>query len=210
MSDPWIVAAPRGLRPASVTAAAVVMVSMAAVGVIASAAYLATTAGVVERFRAAAERSSAVEQSEIDVAASNLWWNTGITAGCLTLFAVVLGGLAAGNLRGRQGARIATWVVSGLGLVYASCAGIDAFSAAVDDSDWSSVENVGNLQVAAYPEWWVQLYTLLTATMLLGQVIVVVLLALSSSNPYFRRVPPRDSLPYPDLKGADWSQQQRS
>jgi hypothetical protein len=187
------------------------MVSMAAVGVIASAAYLATTAGVVERFRAAAERSSAVERSEIDVAASDLWWSTGITAGCLTLFAVVLVGLAAGNLRGRQGTRIATWVVSGLGLVYASCAGIDAFSAAaVDASGGSGVENVGNFQVAAYPEWWVPLYTLLTATMLLGQVTVVVLLALSGSHPYFRGVPPRDSLPYPDLKGADWSHQQRS
>lgn len=205
MPDAWIVTAAKP-RPAAVTGAAVFMVSLAVIGVVASVAYLAATPGVVERFRGTAERSRSVEPSEVDVAVSNLWWDTGIMAACLTLFAATLVGLAAGVLRGRKGARITTWVVCGVGLLYASYVGLYALSAITGDSSaWSDVDNVGNLQVRAYPDWWVPVYALLAAVMWQGQATIVVLLALPSSHPYFRDVPPGDSLPYPELKSADWS-----
>ncbi|MGN9908610.1 hypothetical protein ACTMTJ_13790 [Phytohabitans sp. LJ34] len=208
MPDAWIVAAARP-RPASVAGAAVVMVSMAVVGVVASAAFLLATPGVVERFRRATEGRTAFDRSEVDVAVSNLWWDVGAMAACLTLFAAALVALAVGDLRGRQRARVTTWVLSGLGLVYASCVGLYAFSALTDDSAWSRVDNLGNLQVDAYPDWWVPVYALVTAVMWLGQAIVVVLLALPGSHPYFRDVPVRDSLPYPDPTSVDWSLPQR-
>ena len=112
--------APPNRRPTVVGLAAAVLILMAAGGLVHAIIGLAALTGTVDRFRAAAGQTGS-DQSEIDAVISLLRVGAGVNTAVAVGAAVVLVGLALGNLRGGNRVRIATWVVCGLGLLCGCC-----------------------------------------------------------------------------------------
>lgn len=195
---PGPVASPR--RPAVVTLAAAVMVVMGIVGLVNALAGLATMQGIVERFRIAAQRTGA-SPSDIDAISAFAWATVIVAALVGVVLAVLLIVLAVGNLRGSNGARIATWIVCGLGLICGCCGLVVAIgqsavpvSAAAGDR---VTQDLLRALTAEYPSWWVWLNAGLSAAQALGYLVVALLLALPAASAFFRRTPMQRQQPIP-------------
>ncbi|RKR89112.1 hypothetical protein BDK92_3449 [Micromonospora pisi] len=184
-----IVPVPPARRPIVVLLAAALLGLMAVGGLVHGLVGLATVGGTVDRFRAATAQVGG-DRSEVDALISLLRIGAGIGTAVAVVAAVVLGGLAVANLRGANGARIATWVVCGLGLLAGCCV------LAVQVAQWSVPLSTGgdgqlSAEVAgalsdAYPSWWVPLTVGLSITQALGYFVVATLLVLPAANAYFR------------------------
>ncbi|MEH1056957.1 hypothetical protein V6U89_17360 [Micromonospora sp. CPCC 206171] len=187
-------------RPAAVTLAAAVLGLMAlAAGAYAVAALLAL-GGTVDRLRSAAAGTSA-DPDDVDGVVTLLRVTTILSAVLTVLVGLLLVGLAAGLLAGRRGARVATWVVAGLGLL-CGCCGLAALvgqrAGPVRTDEQSTAELLGLLG-DAYPSWWLPLNAALSVGQVLGYLVVAVLLALPAANGWFGRArptPPPAPLPY--------------
>jgi hypothetical protein len=172
--------APR--RPVSVASASALLILMAVVGLGYAIATLAIAPGTVDRFRAAAVGGSSVD---VDGFVTVVWIGAALGAVLAVILFALYVVLALGLRRGSNAARIATWVVAGLGLL-AGC----ATTATV------AVERVGepvqgSLSAAlseAYPGSWIPLNVALAVAQMLGYVLVGVLL-LASPGPFFGRAP---------------------
>jgi hypothetical protein len=128
------------------------------------------------------------------------------------LFAAGLAILGIFNNRGRNGARITTWV---LGAISLCCSGFGLAGTAVTSSmnlDSSTGTNTGptNAELEAalnrvLPSWFEPLSLVLTVISLLAILGAVILLALPASNAYFRKAQPawdpNQQLPYPGQPG---------
>ncbi|GAA4463480.1 hypothetical protein [Phytohabitans houttuyneae] len=207
-------------RPATVTTAAAIMIFMGVAGLVNAVVGLATIGGVVDDFRDAAQATGA-SQSDIDGLAG-LAWGTVITGAVLSVvFAVLLIGLGVGNLQGRGGARIATWIVSGLGLFCGCCGLLAVVSQSALSWNVSTDDQIQDLTQAltdSYPGWWIGLSGVVSVGQALGYLLVALLLALPASHPYFRRpaepqapVPPTTPPaiptippPLPEVRNSDW------
>jgi hypothetical protein len=124
------------------------------------------------------------------------------------LFAAGLAILGIFNNRGRNGARITTWVLGGISLC---CTGFGLAGTAMSSSmnlDSSSTggtvpsnTEVQNAINGALPSWYEPLSTVLTVISLLAILGAVILLALPASNAFFRKVQPawdpNQQFPYP-------------
>ncbi|GFJ90442.1 hypothetical protein [Phytohabitans rumicis] len=187
-------------RPATVTAAAALMIFMGVAGLVSAVVTLAGISGVVDRFREAAGRTGA-SQNDIDGLAGFAWGTAIATAVLAVLLAVVLIVLALGNLRGRNGARIATWVVSALGLLCGCCGLLAVISQSAlswnINADDQVAEDLTQALTDAYPGWWIGLNGGLSAAQALGYLVVALLLVLPASHPYFRATPPAPVVPQP-------------
>jgi hypothetical protein len=214
------ITAPARPRPATVTAAAAIMIFMGVAGLVYAVVGLAAVGGVVDRFRDAAQATGA-SQSDIDGLAGVAWGTVIAGAVLSVLFAVLLVTLGVGNLRGRNGARVATWIVSGLGLFCGCCGLLAVISQSALSWNISTDDQTQDLTQAltdSYPGWWIGLSGVVTAGQALGYLLVALLLALPASHPYFRRtadpavpVPsaPPPSLPtapppLPEVRNSDW------
>jgi hypothetical protein len=211
-------------RPATVTAAAAIMILMGVAGLVNAVVGLAAVGGVVDRFREAAEATGA-SRSDID-ALAGLAWGTVIAGAVLSvLFAILLTALGLGNLRGRNGARIATWVVSGLGLFCGCCGLFAVIGQSVLTWNVSTDNQTRDLTQAltdSYPGWWIGLNGVVSVGQALGYLLVALLLALPPSHPYFRRTaepapvapstpPPQSATlpPVPEVRNSDWQPPER-
>lgn len=207
-------------RPATVTAAAAIMIFMGVAGLVNAVVGLVAIGGVVDRFRDAAQATGASD-SDIDGLAG-LAWGTVIAGAVLAiLFGALLVALGVGNLQGRNGARIATWVVSGLGLLCGCCGLLAVISQSAltwDVSTDSRTEDLTQALTDAYPGWWIALNGVVSAGQALGYLVVALLLALPASHPYFRRqaelaapvtptTPPPP--PLPEVRNSDWQPPER-
>lgn len=207
-------------RPATVTAAAAIMIFMGAAGLVNAVVGLAAIGGVVDRFRDAAQATGASE-SDIDGLAAVAWGTVIAGAVLSVLFAALLIVLGVGILRGSGGARIATWVVSGLGLLCGCCGFLAVISQSALSWNVSTDNRTEDLTQAltdAYPGWWIGLNGVVSVGQALGYLVVALLLALPASHPYFRRgatpaapVPPPSSPtlpttppPIPEVRNSDW------
>ncbi|SCE71780.1 hypothetical protein GA0074696_0415 [Micromonospora purpureochromogenes] len=189
-------------RPAAVTLAAAVLGLMAlAAGAYAVAALLAL-GGTVDRLRSAAAGTTA-GPDDVDGVVTLLRVTTILSAVLTVLVGLLLIGLAAGLLAGRRGARVATWVVAGLGLL-CGCCGLAALvgqrAGPLRTDEQSTVELLGLLG-DAYPSWWLPLNGALSVGQVLGYLVVAVLLALPAANGWFGRArptppPPPAPVPY--------------
>lgn len=175
---------------------------MGLTGLVYGIAALAEMGAVVDRFRSAAGGTGA-PQADID-ALVGLIRGGAILAAVLGVAAVLLlGGLAFGNLRGANGARIATWALSAIG-VLCGCCGLlvvivqRAVGLAVTDDEATARELLGALG-DAYPTWWIVLGGVLCAGQVLGYLVVAALLALPSANAFYRMPPPGPSAPGPSV-----------
>nr|WP_204341727.1 hypothetical protein [Micromonospora terminaliae] len=171
------------------------MLLLMAVGAVAYAvASLLVTAGTVDRFREAA-RATGASGGEIDGVASLLRGSTVLSAVLGVLVALLLLGLALGLLSGRAGARVATWVVAGLGLFCGCCALAVLVGQRAAPLRLGADERVTADLLArvgdAYPDWWIPVNAALSVAQILGYLVVAALLTLPSAGAFFHRRAPR-------------------
>jgi uncharacterized protein YidB (DUF937 family) len=104
--------------------------------------------------------------------------------------------------KGKQWARITTWVVAGIAVCcnafsLASNAASSALSGMGNTSGIDQAEVTKDLE-ALMPGWLTTTSMVLTVLTLLASIVVIVLLLLPPSNPYFRKVEPQWTPPaYP-------------
>jgi hypothetical protein len=105
--------------------------------------------------------------------------------------------------KGKQWARITTWVIAGIAVC---CNGFGLAGSALLDSMLSGMGDVNGVDVAQaaeeiaalLPGWLTATSTALTAVALLASIVVIILLLLPPSNPYFRKPEPQWTPPaYP-------------
>ncbi|WP_433346145.1 hypothetical protein [Micromonospora sp. CA-111912] len=196
-------------RPTVVGLAAAVLVLMAVGALAYAVAGLVALGGTVDRFRAAAAGTTA-GSGETDGLVTLLWLAVGVSAALTVLVGVVLVGLAFGLFAGRPGARVATWVVCGLGLAFGCCGlaalvGQRAVPLRLSGRDQATTAELLGLLGDAYPSWWIPVNAGLSVGQLLGYFVVTALLALPAANAWFRRGrpvpapagPPPAAPPYP-------------
>ena len=190
MSYPQPADGPPTGRPAVVTAAGVLLATMAAAGLAYAVTGLAVSGGTVARFRRAAE-AAGVSPDDISGLAALARTGPIVAAVLGVLVAALLVVLAVGVLRGGNGWRIATWVVCGLGLLCG--AGTLTLSVAQRVGDWAGGgDDPVALQALAdaTPGWWLWLNGTLSALQGLGYVVVAVLLAAPAASRHFGRAAP--------------------
>lgn len=180
-------------RPAVVVLAAAVLAVMAVAAVAYAVAGLLALGGAVAEFRSAAAGTSA-GPGEIDDVVTLLRVSTVLTAVVSLLVGLLLAGLALGLLAGRPGARVGTWVVSGLGLLGGCCAlavlvGQRAAPLRLGADERATAELLALLG-DAQPAWWLPLNAGLSVGQVLGYLVVAALLALPAANAWFRRPAP--------------------
>jgi hypothetical protein len=114
------------------------------------------------------------------------------------LVAVLIVFLAIGNLRGKQGTRIATWVVSGLFLLCGICGTLSTLSGA----GYTSGTATGDIYNAI--PWYRPVSLVVTLLLLATHGAAIVLLALKPSNEYFQRnkAAQQAAQSYPPYPGA--------
>ncbi|MEU7903704.1 hypothetical protein [Actinoplanes sp. NPDC049118] len=188
-------AAPR--RPVPVTLASILLIVMAVAGLAYAIAAIAIVPGTIDRFRAAVGGSGG---ADIDGMVTVVWIIAALGAVLAVILFALYVVLALGLRRGSNAARIATWVVAGLGLL-AGCA-----STVVMGVQLGGDATVGTPEAAladAYPGSWVALNVALGISQMVGYVIVGLLL-LACPGTFFGRAPkplPPDPFAAPALAG---------
>ncbi|WP_328368499.1 hypothetical protein OHQ88_25920 [Micromonospora zamorensis] len=177
-------------RPAVVLMAAGVLLVMAVAALAYAVVDLVVLGGTVDAFRTAARDTSARPEQIGDVV-TLLRASAVLSAVVAALSVPVLAGLALGLLAGRNGARVATWVVSGLGLLAGCCSvavliGERAAPLQLGSGEQAVAELLG-LIGDAYPSWWIPLNAGLSVAQGLGYLVVATLLALPAANAWFGR-----------------------
>jgi len=180
-------------RPWAVTGAAAVMILMAVVGLAYAIAALLNMDGIVARFQTAAAQTDA-RRPDIDAMALFLRGSLIVTTLVNVVAALALTALALLILRGSNAARVATWVVSALGLI-CGCGGVlvviveRAVQLRLPD-DGAASANLLRALADAYPSWWVWVSGVLAGGQSVGYLVVALLLALPAANAFFRRRAP--------------------
>ncbi len=191
----------RARRPVPVTAAVVLLALMAAVAVGYAVVSLLVLPGTVDAFRSAAADTSASSDEVGAVAVLAGAW-TVVGAAVSLLAGVLLAALAVGLRAGRPGARVATWVVAGLGVLAGCCGlvalgGMRAVPVRLGEEDRVTAELLARLD-EAWPGWWIPLGAGLSVGQVLGYLVVAVLLVLPPAAAWFRRPSPAPHTPmYP-------------
>ncbi|MBF9130714.1 hypothetical protein I0C86_17360 [Plantactinospora sp. S1510] len=194
MSEPVNPTAAARPRPGSVTissyllyAAAVLLAVVAITGL--------STIGTVSEVYGDAYAGSSVEGAEDFIVGVSAF-----VAVVQLLFAVGYVVLALLNNQGRNGARIATWVVAGLGVC---CTGVGLGGTAAGGMNTSSTGDMPDPKVIqerledALPPWTGPLSLVCSILVFVLLLAVIVLLALPASNAFFRKQPAGFEPPVP-------------
>lgn len=193
---------PQGGRPATVTLAGVLIMVTA----LCSVAYLIATLATIGPMQDAMDEvyaDSTMAQADADFMTTVIVISSVLTAVVYLLVAVTLLILTVFNNQGRNGARIATWVVGGIG---ACCGGGQLISLAVGDAAMTglpeeegmpSTAQITETVNAHLPGWYDPVLIGSTVIGVLALGAALILLALPPSNEYFRRAkqppqPPQD------------------
>lgn len=179
--------------PATVTYAAWSQYAILALAVISTVLTIVSTLDVVGQMRDALSSTDTLNQGELETMLS-LVQVISIGAAVVTLlFSVAVGVLGHFNLKGRNGARVATWVLAGVGLACGVCSGAAApFNSTVNtatsgDELTNSVNDA--LSTIQIPAWQNTVSILLLVVSTILYLVVIVLLAMPASNDYFRKDP---------------------
>ncbi|NUT33026.1 MAG: hypothetical protein HOV79_08125 [Hamadaea sp.] len=191
-------AAARPARPGVVTLAGYLMFVLAALQVLGILLSLPTF-GAMQDVYEEAFRGTEMEGTEGAIVGIAL----AIGIGTAVLFAIGLVVLGILDLKGKQPARIVTWVVVGLLLC---CSGGSLAGSGLSSNSFGGGGNTGNLSAEeiqkriedAIPSWQAPVSMASAALQLLLAIAVVVLLALPAAHPYFRKPEPQWTPPaYP-------------
>jgi hypothetical protein len=172
--------APR--RPVSVASASVLLILMAVVGLGYAVATLVIAPGTVDRFRAAARGANSVD---VDGFVTVVWIGAALSAVLAVILFALYVVLALGLRRGSNAARIATWVVAGLGLL-GGC--VTTATVALERAGDPVQGSLSAALSDAYPGGWIPLNIALAVAQMLGYVLVGVLLLVSPGT-FFGRAP---------------------
>jgi hypothetical protein len=184
-------------RPATVVLAASTLVVMALGALVYAVIGLASLGGTVDRFRATAD----ADPGQVDAAVALVRASVAVSAVLSILAGLLLVGLALGLAARRPAARVASWVVAGLG-VCCGCGGLATLivqrAVPLDfGDDRATAELLAGLP-DAYPSWWIPLTAALSIAQVLGYLVVAVLLAMPAVNAWFRRRPAPQRPVFPD------------
>ncbi|MEV2237647.1 hypothetical protein [Micromonospora sp. NPDC049891] len=186
-------------RPAAVVLAVATLVVMALGALVYAVIGLASVRGTVDRFRAAA--GAEADAGQVDAVAALLRASVVVSAVLSIIAGLLLVGLALGLATRRPAARVATWVVAGLGMC-CGCGGLATLivqlAAPLDFGDDQATAELLALVPDAHPSWWIPLTVALSIAQVLGYLVVAVLLALPAANAWFRRrpAPQQQASPY--------------
>ncbi|TWJ24784.1 hypothetical protein [Micromonospora endolithica] len=177
--------APARVRPREVTISSYLLMFYAALALLGLIVAL-TTIGTVQDVYSDAYAGSDMEGTEGVIAV------VGIGAGVVSLlFAIGLVVLALLNMRGKNGARITTWVVGGIALC---CTGFGLLGSSLGNSmggqtsgDVPSQEEIQRRVEDALPSWYGPVNTLLGVLSVLALLAALILLALPKANEFFRK-----------------------
>ena len=187
--------APR-TRPAAVTVSSYLLYLTAAVSLISAVLSLSQLGTITGVYRDAYAGTSG-QGAEAAIVATTV---IGVVFN--VLFAAGLAILAVFNNRGRQGARITTWVIGGISLC---CSGLGVAGTALtgsinfDTGNGPSASQVEQRLADALPSWYTATTVVLSVISVLAILGAIILLALPASNAYFRPAQPAwdPSMPYP-------------
>jgi hypothetical protein len=168
VQTPAAPAAPPPRRPVTVRLSAVLLVVMALVGLGYAVATLAVTPGVVDRFRDAAG-----PDPDADGYVTGVWLGAALGAVLAVILFALFVALALGLRRGSNAARIGTWVVCGLGLLF-GCATLATVGA--QRAGDGTPGTLGFALSTAYPDGWIGLNIGLAVAQVAGYVVVAALL----------------------------------
>lgn len=179
-------APPARIRPATVTVASWLLVLV----VVFAAVYLIASIAALPDFVDAFEEAFAGTESD-DFATVAAWF-TLIAGVVYLLVGIALAILAIFNNRGRNPARIVTWVVGGLGVC---CGGLNLISTAVGSvtsnmgggSDTPDAEEMERIFTEHLPGWLAPVTLTANLAGVLLVVAALLLLALPPSNEFFRK-----------------------
>ncbi|MEU2612361.1 hypothetical protein ABZ570_12370 [Micromonospora sp. NPDC007271] len=187
---------PPRARPGVVTTSSWLLILVAAIQVVNLILTLSTIGTVRDVLRDAYRGTAAEQASEVAYAA-------GIAGAVLALLlAVGLVVLALLNNRGKNGARITTWVLGGI-LVCCTGAGLANTAAGGLTNGGSTSGNMPSSQEIqrrledALPSWYGPLSTALGLLALLALLAALILLALPAANEFFRKPQPAWEPPVP-------------
>ncbi|MFG1607232.1 hypothetical protein [Actinoplanes sp. NPDC049265] len=164
---------------------------MALIGLVYAVVTLAVTPGVIDRFRSAAGTAGT---ADVDGYVTVVWMFAAIgTVLAVVLFALYIV-LALGLRRGSGGARVATWVLCGLGVLFGCGSGI---AVGAQKAGEGAPGTLGFALSGAYPQSWISLNVGLVIAQVVGYLIVILLLAFGSGS-FFRKTgdPGRGSQSY--------------
>jgi hypothetical protein len=127
------------------------------------------------------------------------------------LIIVLLGLLAVYVGKGKQVARILTWVLGGI----AACCTVAAFGSSVlvksswetlrkDDPKLPTWDQYNELLYSEVPSWYQPVTTILGVLLILAILGAIVALALPASHPYFRKVEAQWEPPVPGSGDPNW------
>ncbi|GAB4056235.1 hypothetical protein [Catellatospora paridis] len=190
-------------RPSTVSVSALLLYVISAVLVLSSAISVYTFASMPEGLIEDIYREAGMDANlaETSAAAAAIGSYAGAAVYVLLAVLFVVLGLFVG--RGKQWARITTWVLAGIGLC---CVGFGLAFQSVGSSFGTS--NTGGIDQAevterladAMPAWSTTVSTLLSVVLLLSMLAVIIMLALPPSNAYFRKPAPEWTPPaYPTV-----------
>ncbi|MDG4790776.1 hypothetical protein O7626_33540 [Micromonospora sp. WMMD1102] len=188
MSEPANPAPTARPRPGTVTNASYLLYLAAALIAVLAAVSFATVGTVSTVYR------EAYAGSDLEGADGFIVGTTVVSAVLQLLVAIALVVLALLNNQGRNGARIATWVVAGLGVC---CTGLGAGGSAFSGmgagggstGDVPDPAEVQRRLEAELPSWSGPLTLICSIVALLALIAAIILLALPASNEFFRKQP---------------------
>jgi hypothetical protein len=185
-----------------VTAAASILLVLAAGGLGYAVATLAVLPGVAGRLRSTG--GTGATAAEIGGFISVLWTGATVAAVLAVVLALVLFLLARGLRRGSGGARVGTWVVCGLGLLCGAGSVVTVLTQR-NSSFALPGTGLGAALTEAYPAGWIGLNGAVATAQMLGYLGAAVLLMLPASAAFFRGS--GGNVPAPPGAPPGWPQQ---
>jgi hypothetical protein len=199
---PYSAPGPRS-RPTTVTVSTYLLYLVAALEVINAILVFATLSDISNAIKGLYEGTATEGAEGIIVAV----YSVGAVINLLLAAGFVILGLL--NARGKNAARIVTWVVGGISLC---CVGAGLGSSALTGSLESDSTAGGPTQAEvqsrlndALPGWYTPVTTTVTVIVLVAILVTIILLALPASNTFFRKPAQAGwdpSVPYPAYPGA--------
>jgi preprotein translocase subunit YajC len=185
-------------RPSTVTVAGMLLYGIAGLTVISAIVSVATFSKTMD---AAKEAYANISNGDTVITFARIGGIIGIIFSLLIAALFVV--LAAGNLRGKNGLRITTWVIAGLGVICYGCGvasgGLQTrftSGGSTGDANAQQLRDAAQKMQDSIPAW-THAWSVTAAVLgLIASATVIILLALPSSNQFFRKPEP-EFTPYP-------------
>jgi hypothetical protein len=198
MSYSYLPETPR-TRPTVVSAAAALLYVSAALLVVGGLAWF----GLVDAFATAVEEvvkaDPNADQLPENFGSTFAWIYSGVFAAAYIVAAIILTILAVFDAKGRNWARITTWVFLGLTTLCCGCFGATNAVSGVGNlsGSFSAPSGGGTIDQQELqrrieqlvPSWFTPVTVAVSVIVALAGIVAIILLALPASNAYFRRQP---------------------